>query len=389
MRLEVIAPPEWTARLFPAWSALLQAASEPSVFLSPEWISAWWRGYGEGCEPLLLAAWNAEGQLSGIAPLYVRCLRVAGLKCPRVIGVMGDVAVGSEYLGLLVRPGNEEELLASLVQVLKEDWALLDFSGLREGGTLGRLIPEILGVRARRRTHVERHPCCLVSLPEEYETYLCSLGQKFRSILRQRTNKLIKNHAVRLLWTSRDEDITAHLDRFFAMHQARWAARGHVGCFHDPRMRTFYRNVAAAFLSRGWLRFCHLEVDGLIQASQFSFAHQGIVYSLQESFDPSFRIPGVGGLGVILRGMAIRDCIAEGLKAYDFLGGVAPFKTRWGTTTHYVQRVRIAARSFVGSLCFAMNPGLGMVKDWVRAHLPAGFRNGVGDPQRPHLQQHL
>jgi CelD/BcsL family acetyltransferase involved in cellulose biosynthesis len=369
VKLETIAPSEWSARL-QAWSGLLEQASEPSVFLSPEWIRAWWRAYGGGHDAMLWAAHDEQGGLVGLAPLYVRRVRLAGLVDARVIGVMGDEGVGSEYLGLLVRPGREAEFLSALAEVLAGDWAVLDFRGLPDGGALARLIPEILGARALERIHCERHPCAQILLPDDYEAYLRSLKPKFRSTLRYRTNKLLKNNAVRLLRTSREEELGTHLARFFAMHQERWVARAHPGSFHDPRMRAFYRDMAAAFLRRGWLRFDHLEVDGVIRASQFGFAYGGVLHSLQEAFDLSFHPPGVGGLGVILRGMVIRESITEGLKTYDFLGGVQEFKARWETTTQYVQRVRIGAAGHAGFLAFALTAGWDMTKDWGRAHVP-------------------
>jgi CelD/BcsL family acetyltransferase involved in cellulose biosynthesis len=68
--------------------------------------------------------------------------------------------------------------------------------------------------------------------------------------------------------------------------------------------------------------------------------------------------------------MTIQESIAEGLKIYDFLGGVEPFKTRWGTATHYIQRLRIGAPGVVGALAFASTAGVEMFKDWGRASLP-------------------
>ena len=167
VKLETLAPPEAMAGL-QAWSGLLEQASEPSIFLSPEWIRAWWGAYGGGGhEARLWAARDAKGELWGLAPLYVRRVRLAGLVNARVIGVMGDEGVGSEYLGLLVRPGREAEFLSALAEVLAGDWAVLDFHGLPEGGALARLIPEILGARARERIHCERRPCVRVLLPDD------------------------------------------------------------------------------------------------------------------------------------------------------------------------------------------------------------------------------
>lgn len=370
MRVESISPSGCSAALLAGWSELLSAASEPSIFLSPEWVNPWWRHYGAGREPRLVVAWNGHGRLAGLAPIYLHRLRLAGFPGPLVASLMTDQGVGSEYLGFLARPGEERPALEALAGRLQGEWALADFRGIREGGAAARLIPELLARAAPARLHVERHPCSRIPLPADYEAYLASLPQKFRSTVRYRTNKLVKNFSVRFFRTDREEDLDGHLKRFFDLHQNRWTAEGHPGSFYDPEKRAFYREVAAGFLQRGWLRFYHLEVDGVIRASQFGFAHGGVLHSLQEAFDRSFRPPGVGGIGVVLRGMAIRESIAEGLLAYDFLGGTEEFKTRWGTATHYVQRIRIGAPGAAGALAFSLTAGRRRAKDWGRSHAP-------------------
>lgn len=369
MKIEAIPPSKWPG-LYPAWNDLLGRASEASIFLGPEWITAWWRAYGGDHEPKLLTAFDGQGRLVGLAPLYLRRARLARIVQMPVIGVMGDFEVGSEYQGLLTLPGREREILSRVADVVEGQWALCDFYGLEEGGTLAQLIPEVLGARASQRVHRERHPCPRIILPDTYEAYLQSLTPKFRSTLRYRTNKLLKNHTVRLLTTRDEEELDGQLDRFISLHQERWRTRGEAGIFSDPRMRAFYLDVAAALLRRGWLRFYHLEVDGVTQASQFGFAYGGVLHSLQEAFCASFNPPGIGGLGVILRGMAIRESIAEGLRVYDFLGGEQESKTRWGTTTRYVQRVRIGAAGPLGLLAFAAAAGPDLARNWARTHVP-------------------
>jgi CelD/BcsL family acetyltransferase involved in cellulose biosynthesis len=373
LKLEIISPPSWPARLLPAWSNLLEQTATASIFLSPEWIGAWWRAYGEGHEPRLWAVWNEQGALVALAPFYIVKMRVGGLVDLPVIRFMGDEGGGAEYLGLLAESGREEEVLQSLAGAMGSQCALVDIRGLPEGDALTRLIPKMFGERAPWPIHEERHACSRVLLPDDYEAYLRSLRSKFRSSLRYQTNRLVKNHNARLLRTSAEEDLDAHLDRFFAMHQERWVTRGDTGSFHDPRKLAFYREIAAAFLRRGWLRFYHLEVDKVIRASQFGFAYRGTLYSLQEAIDHSFHPPGVDGFGVVLRGMAIRESITEGLGAYDFLGGVEEFKTRWGTIPHYIHRVEIGI-GLAGSLTLAGLVGWRLVKNWGRTHAPDWLR---------------
>lgn len=368
MKLEILPPPRWAA-VSGEWNALLERASDATIFLCPEWITAWWRWYGGEYEAKMIAAWDEREGLVGLAPLYTRRKSVASMSA-MIVGVIGDQWVGSEYQGLLASPGREAEFVSALAEILDRGWAVLDFQGLREGGRLVRVIPEVVAARARYRMLCERHVCSRIELPREYETYMGLLGQKFRSTLRQRTNKLLKHHSVRMLWTQREEDLEPHLDRFFALHQERWQSKGYPGSFGDDRLRGFYRDVAAGFLRRGWLRFCHLEIDGVIYASQFGFVFAGALHSLQEAFSISFQPPGIGGLGVILRSFAIRECIHEGLRVYDFLGGAEEFKTRWMTTPQYIQRIRIGAPGLAGTLAFGATAGVDIAKQWGRTHLP-------------------
>ena len=376
MRSEEIEPSLWSERLGSGWNSLLSDAADSTIFLSSPWITAWWRHFGNSLKPRMLAVWDDAGSLCALAPLYTRPLGLAGLPGPSVLGLMGDKGVGSEYLGFLLRRGREEEALTAAAAHLTRGWSLVDFQGLREDSPSAQSTMRMLTALAPGREHHERQPCSVIELPGDYEAYLASLPQKFRSTVRYRTNKLVKNFTVRMFRTVSDDEVTPHLERFFAMHQDRWTAEGHPGLFYSGAKRRFYEEVSREFLRRGWLRFYHLEVDGVIRASQFGFAFNGILYSLQEAFDYNFRPPGVGGVGVVLRGMAIKHCIGEGMHGYDFLGGIEEFKTRWGTKTHYVQRVRIGSPGLSGTLAFAATAGVRQLKDWGREHSPAWLLRG-------------
>jgi len=370
LKIERIVAKDWGESLQSEWSGLLDEASAPSIFLSPEWTIPWQRHFGGDREAFAITGRDASGRLVGLAPFYRRRLGPAALRGPRVLALLGDEGAGSEYLGILARQGAEREFVSHVQRQMEGEWALADLRGLREDHLCTDLLIASLGSRAPGRVHRERHPCSAIRLPLDHEAYLAGLPAKFRTTVRYRTNKLVKNFKVNMFRTSREEDLYAHLERLFEMHQGRWEAERHPGSFYHPRKRAFYRDVAAAFLRRGWLRFYQLEVDGFIRASQFGFAFGGVLHSLQEAFDHEFRPQGVGGVGVVLRGMAIRECIAEGLLAYDFLGGLEEYKTRWGTATHFVQRVRIGAPGPIGGLAYLCTAGSRDARTWIRDRLP-------------------
>jgi CelD/BcsL family acetyltransferase involved in cellulose biosynthesis len=348
-------PRQLTAELVPLdrwgsitdWDEVVSASARPSVFLTYEWALSWWKVFGGRFEPLLIRVADADGRTVGIAPFYLQRPRIAGPVRLRRLGLIGDLIVGSEYLGLIARPGTEAEVARTAVThltALGVRWDVAQLIGLVEGDPAGEAL-EVELAAGMTRTRTEVQSCAMIHLPRDFETYLGTLGSKFRQSYRQRANKLHRTFGdkVRFFTTSTQEELPGHLDRMFEMHQRHWTSQGFSGSFFDVRFRDFYQEVGSRLLAAGRLRFWHLEIDGVIRASQFGFAHDGVVHSLQEAYDSDFRAPGIGGLGVILRAAALKASIEEGMRGYDFLEGEQDFKTRWGTRSHQIRRVHLGA----------------------------------------------
>jgi CelD/BcsL family acetyltransferase involved in cellulose biosynthesis len=91
-------------------------------------------------------------------------------------------------------------------------------------------------------------------------------------------------------------------------------------------LRRFYERFAPVALRAGWLRLYALRLDGAIRAVQYGYAYAHTFYQLQEGYDPE----APEGIGNVLREHAFKASIAEGLRAYDFLGEYTEHKRRWG-----------------------------------------------------------
>lgn len=364
--VERIAPSAWER--IADWDEVISHSAAPSVFLIRDWISAWWGSFGAGREPCLLRVSREGGATLAIAPFYVERMR-SGM---RRLGLLGDRVVGSEYLGLAARKGSEAaaaRAVADWLMVEGPRWQLAELSGLRQRDPAAVELERALGAQAARTAEVEQG-CSAIALPTDFEQYLSGLNAKFRRTYRQRTNKLFRSCDARFLMTESEADLAAHLEVLFRLHQARWIETGRPGVFADPRMRSFYHEVSGRLLRSGRLRFWHLEVDGAIRASQFGFAHAGTLHSLQEAYDSEFRKPGVGGLGVVLRGHVLSAAIEEGLRAYDFLGGVEEHKLRWGASVHTVRDVRLGRGGAGGRVAWLESVGAPSAREAVKSRLP-------------------
>jgi CelD/BcsL family acetyltransferase involved in cellulose biosynthesis len=371
--VERVAPEAWEG--IADWDEVVAEAAVPSVFLTRDWATAWWNSFGPGLDPWLLRVVAGDGSTLGIAPFYLERLR-GGLV--RRLGLISDQVVGSEYLGLAARRGAEAvvaQAAGEWVSARGLNWNLADLSGLRDSDPAAQELERALRPYAARSL-VERESCAAIALPDDFEAYLAGLASKFRQRYRQRTNRLLRDCEVRFFTTASEDELPAHLDVLFRLHQTRWIDAGLPGAFADPRIRSFYLDVSRRLLREGRLRFWHLEADGAIRASQYAFAYDGALHSLQEAFDAEFAPRGVGGLGVILRGQVLRSAIEEGIRSYDFLGGTEDHKLRWGASVDEIRRVRFARSGTSARLAWLATVGVGSAREAVKGALPEPVLDG-------------
>jgi CelD/BcsL family acetyltransferase involved in cellulose biosynthesis len=366
LAVEFVPPEAWDR--ISDWDEVVDESAAPSIFLTRDWITAWWDSFRAGLDPCLLRVATADGRTLGIAPFYLQRLRVLATR----LGLLGDQVIGSEYLGLAARRGSEAEVAQAVAEWLDAEgppWHLAELSGLREGDPAAAELEAAIGAGARRSDE-ERDPCSAIELPGDFEEYLAGLSRNFRQRYRQRTKRLLGSCEVKFFRTESEEELPQHLDVLFRLHQARWAAAGRPGVFADPRTRRFYLDVSRRLLRAGRLHFWHLEADGAIRASQFGFAYEGILHSLQEGYDGEFTPRGVRSIGVVLRGHVLRTAIEEGLRSYDFMGGVEEHKVRWGTTEHSVRNVRFARPGAGGRAAWLATVGRASARQSVKSALP-------------------
>src|SRR5262245_33191921 len=71
MDLRVLRNPGELAALVPAWTELLGRVASPEITMTPGWLVAWWRHFGDRRE-LCAVAMEEGGRLVGFAPLLRR-----------------------------------------------------------------------------------------------------------------------------------------------------------------------------------------------------------------------------------------------------------------------------------------------------------------------------
>lgn len=326
------------------WNALLQQSHSNTVFLTWEWMWAWWKAYGFGKELVLLRV-EKHGQLIGLIPLYHDRTTLLSRRVFRQLAFIGDGSWDSDYLDVISLPGEETTVMLSILDYLDRGNVSWDQLVLNEVPATSPHLNELekqIVTKGWYWEAVER-PCASTRLPPDWDTYLGTLAPRMRTKIRSLWRRLQEGRVVRFDKCCHPEDIEPRLYSLFDLHTRRWRQEHARGVFDSVAKRKFYEEISKSFLAQGWLQFYSLAVDEQFVAHQFCFEYENKMFLLQEGYDPAWNEQGVGN---VLRACVLRDCIDRKVDEYDFLGGVTAHKMSWGAKEKKSLRV-IVGRSGV------------------------------------------
>jgi CelD/BcsL family acetyltransferase involved in cellulose biosynthesis len=304
-------------RLRSDWIRLAETTS--NVFSTWEWASTWWRHFGSGRLPLIVACRTRDGRLTAILPLYVWASRPL-----RIVRLIGHGP--ADELGPLCAPDDRVLAAQGLRQALTE---------LEADVLLGEQLAGGLPWDQWLSGHLVRREASplLATHGRRWDDYLDSRSANFRQQVRARERRLARRYRVRFRLTREAKDLQGDLDVLFDLHRARW--RGAPTAFASE---AFHREFAACALERGWLRLWTLEIDGAPAAAWYGFRFAGVECFYQSGRDPRWDSDSVG---LVLLAHTVRTAFEDGAREYRFLRGDEPYKYRFADADTGVDTVAV------------------------------------------------
>jgi CelD/BcsL family acetyltransferase involved in cellulose biosynthesis len=133
------------------------------------------------------------------------------------------------------------------------------------------------------------------------------------------------------------DDCRRILERFVALHDRRWSARGQRSKFAArERHRRFLESVALSALQDGRLYFPYLTLDGDPIAMAICFLDAGKIYYVWPTFHVQYSNLSPGKL---LLYYIIRDAFASGQKEVDLGPGADDYKFFWTSSKREVSQL--------------------------------------------------
>lgn len=330
------------------WNDILVKSKDNDVFSTWEWLSSWWRHFGEGRKLRILLIHN-NNKIVAIVPLMwskYDILRFGSLTKIEFIG-----SPQSDYNNFILIE-REMECLKLFLNYLNEqynDWNCLELSDISESTLSMKLLrkmpsEELLGGQLQERV---TFLCPYMNLPGSTEIFISKLSGNMRRNLRRRMRKLSEKYRVEVKTHNNFDSIEEAMNAFYNLHQKRWKTQGFLGVFSEKKLRDFHLDVARRFAEKGWLSLYFLTANDEPIAAIYSFDYKQKKYEYLTGFDPEYSRYGVANL---MRRHVAEECIRRGLKEYDLMRGDEPYKSSWNTKNRKNLELRLIRKGLFAKI---------------------------------------
>lgn len=308
------------------WTALLREAHDPSIFLTWEWITTWWKHWGSDKQLWVLTIRDRWNRLVGIAPWMLSPQGGVFARLRR-LQFIGSGLVTPVHMGIITRRSQEDIMCAALTSYLerhRREWDALDLESVGPRS----LLPCCTVRKGRLSRQTVGHSSPVIRLPGTWETYESRLDRHHRQELRRRRRQLERENDGDVVFerVSDVEALREAMDCLVDLSRKRWHGKELSTSFDNKSFVGFHKEMAEIALQQGWLRMFLMKVAGEVIAVQYVYRFGNTYYDYQKAFAPEWTKWAPGSL---LMSYTIQEAIREGVREFDLGSGAHDYKMDW------------------------------------------------------------
>lgn len=322
IHVEIVSDPAVFGSMEAEWGALLPATSADRLFLSWQWMYTWWDTWAGdlGLDLCILTA-RREGELIGIAPLYLDSVRVRQYLPVRRLQFIGNAwqrtdTVRTEYLGFITASDISRELCDAFLAFIFDslDWdefVICDLSGLTDTSVA---LHGFCRDRKRPVFHTDIDFGIRIPVQGDFADYLKTMGKNTRLKFYNRRTYLDKlaTHSIEYATPG---TLDTHFSALNLFHRERWGA----DCFAGKSIE-FHRNLLGRLGPSQKMLFSTLFIDNEPVSTSYNISAGDTVYNVQAGFYENY--DKKLSLGTLHMGYAVENAFKSAhVKYFDLLAG--------------------------------------------------------------------
>jgi CelD/BcsL family acetyltransferase involved in cellulose biosynthesis len=313
------------------WDELFKACSKQTVFLTWEWLTAWWKHWQPDKELWLITAWS-EGKLVGAAPLMKTVVRKYGLKYRLIHSLGAPNTDESDFFTL----GNDPEILGALCDYLQSQrslWDALELNELHVENPAAKFVGSYFAARGciiRTKLNTHYH----IPIAETWDGYWKKLSKNLRHNIERRLRRVQENHQLGFQVIEGRDATWDNFEEIFTVN----TKGNYPEKYKSEQERNFHRELMERMRDRNWIRIAILRFDEQATAYDYGFAVHGKFEDWRTGFDLNYADWGGGTLMLYFE---LKYLFTEQYQDLDFLRGEYGYKDKWVPATREFVELRI------------------------------------------------
>ncbi|MFH1776274.1 MAG: GNAT family N-acetyltransferase [Candidatus Omnitrophota bacterium] len=323
MQIEVIDKFDKFLKFESVWNDLLAQSDMDIPFMTFEWFSCWWKCYGDKNEMFIILV-KQGGEIIAIAPLMKKMIKFRGLPVRAITLICND---HSNRVGfVIIKKGNEA--VRHLLQYIINSNAKFDmifFDYIPEECLTDKFLLEALQEDNFKFKRKQSILSPYISIDRNWDDYLMTRSRTFRKSMRHVRNIVGRYGRYEIILYVKD-NVSEGMKDLMSVSEKTWKYKKNTAIASNSNDLNFYRLLAEAMSSKGYLNIWILKINGRPIAFEFSLRYKKNIYSLKTGFDEKYyRLSP----SVLLDTFVIKNSFDNNANEYDLLGDKDRYKLRW------------------------------------------------------------
>lgn len=301
------------------WNEVLSRSHTQDIFLTWEWLFAWWKNIGRHKNELWLLAVKTDGKLAGLLPLMRNSKTKSLVRFKRLENIGNpDCDVG----GMI---STQPEVCAkAAAQYLIEhgrEWDLLEINELPASGIETRSLLACLhecgyGLSETAEEHF------YIPFTESWDSYYSRLSKNLKHNYKRRLKRAQEMGNVRIERYTGGDLEWKHFETIFEISKN----SNFPDLYRSEENQAFHYDLFRLMKDRGWIQIEILFIDQKPVAFQYGFLYGGRYEDWRGGIDKNYEFIAPGKL-LMMR--TLEERFKSGLRENDFLRGKHTYKTDW------------------------------------------------------------
>lgn len=332
------------------WADLLSQSPANEIFLSWEWMHAWWKIHSAPDKALyILLGRNEHGEAIGIAPLYLQTHSFFSLYTRKVMRFCSAADTAPDHLDFICRPEYRDDFVKAFFSYLQEtflDWDVLHLTALAEDSPLLKFLSAHPFPPSRFQAHFGAFSTCpYLPIDRSFQEYLATWPRTRRNLLSRKKKALFRRPSVSHRLVTCPDNPHTELDLLVRLHEERTRTKGRTSPFLRQSSRQFHYCLTAALAPHGKVHFHYLHDGSHPLAAYYCFKHANKYYYYQSGLS---RLGLETSAGTVLLSLVVQTAFEQLCGEFDFLRGNEAYKSFWTDKVRTNYEIFIARNTISG-----------------------------------------